>query len=172
MLETVPVTSLTEKQRRSFSCGVDALDDYIKQFAKGNHTKNIGKTFALLEDNETVIGYYTTSMGSIDFLSLPEKFRIRLPRYPIPIARIARLAVDIKHQGQGWGEFLLIDALHRVRNAASLVAAFGVVVDAKDEKAKAFYMQFGFITFADNHLCLFLPMDAIPILNPRRHSSP
>lgn len=96
MQETIPVTSLTEKQRRNFSCGVDALDDYFRQFSKGNHTKNIGKTFALLED-ESVVGYYTTSMGSVDFNSLPEESKKRLPRYPIPIARIARLAVDVKY---------------------------------------------------------------------------
>lgn len=162
MYETVPITRLTEKQRRSFSCGTEALDDYFKQFAKGNHVKNIGKTFVLLEDNEAVIGYYTTSMGSIDFLSLPQEFRARLPRYPIPIARIARLAVNVKWQKQGWGEFLLVDALHRIREAASLIAAFGVIVDAKDETAKAFYTKFGFTAFADNSLCLFLPMDSIP----------
>lgn len=164
MLETIPVTHLTEKQRRSFTCGVEALDDYFKRFSKGNHTKNIGKTFVLLEDNDEVIGYYTTSMGHVDFLSLPQELRERLPKYPIPIARIARLAVNIKKQRQGWGEFLLVDALHRIRDAASLVAAFGVVVDAKDQHAKSFYMKFGFKDFFDNHLCLFLSLDSIPSL--------
>ena len=164
MQETIPVTNLTDKQRRSFSCGVIALDDYFKQFAKGNHTKNIGKTFVLLKDNNTVIGYYTTSMGCVDFLTLPQELRTRLSKYPIPVARIARLAVDIKNQGQGWGEFLLVDALKRIRSAASVVAAFGVIVDAKDEKAKAFYTRYGFMSFPDNKLCLFLPIDSIPNL--------
>lgn len=159
---TIPIIDLTEKQRRNFSCGVAPLDDYIKQFAKGNHVKSLGKTFALLDDDESVVGYYTTSMGSVDFQSLPLSFQTRLPKYPIPIARIARLAVDVKKQGQGWGEFLLVDALHRIKEAASLVAAFGVVVDAKDQKAKEFYTRFGFTAFFDNHLCLFLPINAIP----------
>lgn len=158
MHETIPVTDLTEKQRKSFSCGIVPLDDYFKQFAKGNHVKNIGKTFVLLGDDDFVIGYYTISMGSVDFFSLPQAVRTRLPRYPVPVARIARLAVDIKKQRQGWGEFLLIDALHHIFKASSLVAAFGVVVDAKDEKAKAFYTRFGFTAFEDNHLCLFLPL--------------
>jgi hypothetical protein len=57
-----------------------------------------------------------------------------------------------------------VDALHRIRNASSLIAAFGVVVDAKDEKAKAFYMRFGFTAFSDNNLCLFLPVVSIPNL--------
>lgn len=161
MPETIPVTNLTEKQRRNFSCGVVALDDYFKQFAKGNHVKNIGKTFVLLGDNDFVIGYYTISMGSIDFSSLPEDFRARLPKYPVPVARIARLAVNVKNQGQGWGKFLLVDALHHIQYAASLIAAFGIVVDAKDEKAKTFYMRFGFKAFVDNNLCLILPIDSI-----------
>lgn len=160
MQETIPITSLTEKQRRSFSCGVEALDDYFKRFAKGNHVKNIGKTFALLDDE--VVGYYTTSMGSIDFLYLPQELRERLSKYPIPVARIARLAVNTKKQRQGFGEFLLVDALHRIRDAASLVAAYGVLVDAKDEKAKTFYMRFGFTPFTDHHLCLFLSLNSIP----------
>ncbi len=161
MLETIPVTNLTEKQRRSFSCGVVALDDYFKQFAKGNHIKNIGKTFVLLGKDNVVIGYYTISMGSVDFSSLPEEFCARLPKYPIPVARIARLAVNVKNQGQGWGKFLLVDAFRHIRDAASLVAAFGIVVDAKDEKAKTFYMRFGFRSFVDNNLCLILPISTI-----------
>lgn len=76
-------------------------------------------------------------------------------------ARIAKLAVSTDKQRQGRGEFLLVDALHRIRNAASLVAAFGVVVDAKDERAKAFYLRFGFTAFTDNNLSLFLPLGSI-----------
>ncbi len=162
MYETIPVTRLTDGQRRTFSCGVEALDDYFKRFAKGNHLKNIGKTFVLLEGEQEVIGYYTTSMGSIDFASLPENLCARLPKYPIPIARIARLAVAQTKQRQGWGEFLLVDALHRILEASLAVAAFGVVVDAKDEKAKNFYLRFGFTPFVDHPLCLFLPVGSIP----------
>jgi len=159
--ETLPVTKLTEKQRRNFSCGILGLDEYFKQFAKGNHVKNIGKTFVILDEDATVIGYYTTSMGSVDFSSLPMDLRAKLPKYPIPVARIARLAVDIKHQNFGWGEFLLVDALHRIREASHLIAAFGVVVDAKNERAKGFYKRFGFKEFHDENLCLFLPMGTI-----------
>lgn len=162
MLNTIPVTELTEKQRRNFSCGVDALDTYFKQYSKGNHIKNIGKTFVLLDDKAAVIGYYTTSMGSVNFNTLPKEISARLPKYPIPVALLARLGVDVKKQGQGWGEFLLMDALNRIRDAASVVAACDVVVDAKDEKAKTFYTKFGFISLADNNFSLFLSIDSIP----------
>jgi ribosomal protein S18 acetylase RimI-like enzyme len=159
---TIPVTDITDRQRRNFSCGVDALDDYLKRYSKFNHVNNIGKTFVLLDDGD-VSGYYTTSMGNANFSSIPLEFRKRLPKYPVPFARIARLAVYIKKQKQGWGEFLLTDALHRIHEANSLVAAYGVVVDAKDENAKSFYLKFGFVPFNDSDLCLFLPIASIPL---------
>lgn len=161
MLQNIPITQVSEKQKENFSCGVSALDVYLRQFAKGIHVKNIGKTFVLLEHDKSVIGYYTTSMGSVNFMSLPPELSAKLPRYPIPIARIARLAVDTKQQGQQWGKFLLVDALCRICEAAYHIGAVGVVVDAKDKKAKAFYSGFGFISFADNDLCLFLPMEQV-----------
>ncbi len=162
MHQTIPVTQLTEKQRRTFSCGIEPLDEYFKQFSKANHIKNIGKTFALLDANDNVIGYYTISMGSVDFHSLPEEVRFKIPKYPIPVAKIARLAVSSKLQRRGWGEFLLVDALHRIRDVANLIAAYGIVVDAKNESAKAFYTRFGFFPFVDKELCLFLPISSIP----------
>ncbi len=115
----------------------------------------------MLLQEAVVIGYYTISMGSVDFSSLPQEYSLRLPKYPIPIARIARLAVNSKKQGQGWGEFLLVDAIHRIRDAASVIAAFAVIVDAKDEQAKAFYVHYGFTAFTDNDLCLFLPIASL-----------
>ena len=161
MHEIVPVTHLTENQRRTFSCGIVPLDEYFKQFSKGNHLKNIGKTFVLVEDKTIVIGYYTLCMGNIDFRLLPKDFCTKLPKYPIPIARMARLAVNVGHQRKRWGEFLLVDALRRIKQASASIAAFGVVVDAKDEQAKAFYLRFGFKSFSDNDLCLFLPIEDI-----------
>lgn len=161
MYKTIPVTDLTENQRRNFSCGREALDTYFKQFSKGNHLKNIGKTFVLLGDDKKVIGYYTISMGSIEFEEIPAEYNLKLPKYPIPIARIARLAVSFSEQGKSWGERLLMDAIDRVRDASSLVAAYGIVVDAKDEKAKSFYMHYGFRSFSNYELCLFLPIWSI-----------
>lgn len=163
MTDTIPVTSTSDKLRRGFSSGVQELDTYFHQYAKGNHTKNIGKTFVLLENQKSIIGYYTTSMGSIDFHSLPDKFS-NFPKYPIPIARLARLAVSIEKQGQGWGKILLMDSLARIRDAAALVAAVGIVVDAKNQNVRNFYLKFGFMPFKNSENGLFLPIESINLI--------
>ena len=156
MLKTVPITEITPSQYKDFVCGIPALDEYLKRYAKGNHRKNLGKTFALLLEQE-VAGYYTLSMGNIEFQFIPKLWQSRLPKYPLPMARIGRLAVLSKTKGQGLGQFLLIDALHRIWAASNTVAAYAVVVDAKDANAAAFYQHFGFVSFEDP-LTLFLPL--------------
>jgi GNAT superfamily N-acetyltransferase len=157
MLATVPITDVNPGQYKGFACGTSVLDEYLKRYAKGNHRKNIGKTFVLIQNLE-VVGYYSLSMGSIEFQYLPKNWQSRLPKYPVPIARIGRLAVAIKAKGQGLGKFLLIDAFHRVRNASMNVAAYATIVDAKDVNAAKFYLHFGFIPFENEPLTLFLPL--------------
>ncbi len=85
----------------------------------------------------------------------------RLPRYPVPVALLGRLGVDRRWSGQGLGSALLIDALRRVRVASDTLAVYAVVVDAKDERARAFYRRFGFIELPDSAMRLFLPMSTI-----------
>ena len=85
----------------------------------------------------------------------------RLPRYPVPVALLGRLGVDRRRSGQGLGSALLIDALRRVRVASDTLAVYAVVVDAKDERARAYYKRFGFIELPDSAKRLFLPMSTI-----------
>ena len=129
--------------RASFDCGEPLLNTYLKQFARQHAKKNISKTFVLLSTDspDKIIGFYTLSTGGIvrEQLSLPDRYK--LPNYPIPIARIGRLAVDKSVQGQGLGEELLKNALHRCVTLSKEIGLYGVVVDAKHEKAKAFYLK-------------------------------
>lgn len=144
---------------KEFSCGNNELDSYLKEFARQNHKKGIGKSFlAMLEDR--VIGYYTISMASIEFREVPEVYNKGLPKYPTPVAKIGRLAVDIKFQGKKIGTALLIDALKKILEASKIIAACAVIVDAKNGSAKKFYSGFGFITYKDN-LSLYLPMKTV-----------
>jgi len=94
---------------------------------------------------------------------LPPEHAKRLPRYDlIPAALIGRLARDQCVRGQGVGELLLADAVRRVVSAASTLSVFAIVVEAKDEPAAAFYRDFGFLTFPNRPLRLFIPVaDAI-----------
>jgi len=108
-----------------------------------------------------VIGYYSLSAGSLAAADLPVEIRCRLPRYPVPVALLGRLAVDKSYQGQGFGAVLVADALQRIALASQLMAVYAVVVDALNANAAKFYRQFGFIQLPSQALKLFLPMDTV-----------
>lgn len=149
--------------KNAFDCGVPKLNDYLKQYAGQNDRKGIAKTFVaiLKEDGNEVVGYYTISMSSITFDSLPEQLRKRLPRYPVPAMLIGQLAVDTSMQGRGLGKRLLMDALSKAVRLADEVGIFAVRVDALDDESKQFYLKYGFIPLIDYEFSLLLPMATI-----------
>ena len=113
----------------------------------------------------TILGYYTLSSYGIDVGELPVEIAKKLPRYPlIPATLLGRLAVDQRHHGQGIGEFLLLDALHRAHEHADDIAAAAVIVDAIDPAAARFYQRFGFLPFPSMSSRLFLPMKTVAAL--------
>jgi len=160
MSEIAAITEVSASSYKSFSCGVEALDEYLKRYARGNHKKGIGTTFVLIEEEE-VAGYYTISMGAIEFRSIPFVYQSGVPKYPTPIARIGRLAVASHKKGKKLGRILLMDAVCRIWNAAQSVAAYGIVVDAKNEEVAGFYQHFGFVRFDDASLSFFLPFSFV-----------
>lgn len=95
-------------------------------------------------DLPAVVGFYTLSMCSLERDEVPDAQRKRLPAYPMPVALIGRFATDGRVQRQGFGEVLLRDALARIAASAQLIACFGVIADAKNERAEAFYARRGF----------------------------
>ena len=145
--------------RNLFSCGVQALDDYLKSFALQNDKKRIATTYVMLDDKR-VIGYYTLSNASVTLSDLPEVIAKKLPAYPVPAIRIGRFAVDQDFHRQGVGEHLLIDALQRVVDASKISASFAVIVDAK-EQSIGFYKKYGFISLKQDPQTLFLPTKTI-----------
>lgn len=157
------VNVLNNKHNRTnFDCGEIVLNDYLQKLA-GQHSKsNISKTFIATTSNdpEKIVGFYTLSAGSISFDSLPQQLN-KLPRYPIPILRIGRLAVDKSCQKQGIGEYLLMDALYRCASHAQEIGMVGVVVDAKNETAKNFYLKYGFYELTNSPLTLIIPTQDI-----------
>lgn len=111
---------------------------------------------ALDGDGATVTGFVTVSAGQIATASLPAQSK--LPRHPAPILRIGRLAVDVRHQGKGTGQNLLAFALRLAVEFSQRAGLYAVVVDAKHDKAKAFYTKLGFIDCMDSPLSLYLPV--------------
>jgi GNAT superfamily N-acetyltransferase len=149
----------TRHSRDQFDCGKHSLNDYLKRFARQNDDKGLGRTYVAVssEDETTVYGYYTLSSGTIQFDTIPEK----LPRYPIPVVLLARLAVDQSVGGQGFGRILLTDALRRSIRLADQLGIYAVEVQALDETAKAFYLKFGFKELSDDQFHLYIAMKTL-----------
>ena len=148
--------------RNAFSCGSEPLDRYLRQQASQDISKQTPIVYVFTPDGAQVAGYYTLSQFGIDLASLPEDLAKRLPRYPlVPATMLGRLAVDLSFRGKAIGETLLLDALLRALELSQRIASTGVVVDAKDEIAAAFYERYGFTRFRDFETRLFLPMKAI-----------
>lgn len=151
--------------RSSFDCGEDQLNNFLKAKARQNQSLNFNKTFVAIQTGDKakrVLGFYSLSMGEIELTSLPENLSKKLPKHPVPVARMGRLAVDNSTKGQGLGKFLLVDAMKRVQSASELVGVYALLVDAKDNNAKSFYKKYGFIELADEPMALFLPLTSFP----------
>ena len=131
--------------RSVFSCGADELDTYIRHQASQDAKRNLTRVFAAVADGE-VVGFYTLSAASLACGELPSAQARKLPRYPVPVVLIGRLAVDRRWQGRELGAHLLIDALVRTALASESVGVHGIIVDARDDDAARFYRKYGFIS--------------------------
>ncbi len=145
--------------RASFSCGEPSLDRYIRRQASQDARRRVARVFVTPgEPPERIAGYYTLTAASFEKDDLPAEVARRLPHYPVPAAVIGRLAVDLRSQGSGLGEVLLLDAIHRIVRAGDTIGVYAVVVDALHERAGAFYERYGFLPFPSRPLRLYLPL--------------
>jgi GNAT superfamily N-acetyltransferase len=148
--------------RAAFSCGNASLDSFLKDLAGQYEKRRLGKTFvAVREGQGLVCGYYTSAAGSLDLSVLPEKQRKKLPKHPLPTVHLGRLAVDQSHQGQRLGETLLFHFLRSALDAANTMGVYAVDVRATDDKARDFYLKYGFLSLQDLPLHLYLPMKTV-----------
>jgi GNAT superfamily N-acetyltransferase len=146
--------------RTTFACGKPPLDHFIQHLVGQYEKRNLGRTYVAVRPGEKrVSGYYTLASSAIAFQDLPEPTARKLPKHPVPVILLARLAVDRQSQGQGLGEALLIAALGRCLDMADKIGVHAVEVDAIDQQAKAFYEKYGFIALPNKELHLFLPID-------------
>jgi GNAT superfamily N-acetyltransferase len=136
-----------EDPASGFHCGKHPLDDFFARHALDNDRQGLGKTY-VLRDGDAVLGFYTLSMADVEAEVAGRALKVRLPRYPLPVALLGRLAVHQDSQGKGIGAGLLRDALRRVNDLADQIGCLGVIVDAKDEDAERFYAQCGFVAVA------------------------
>ncbi|MEZ9421319.1 GNAT family N-acetyltransferase [Vibrio breoganii] len=152
-------TVLLEKakhDRSRFNCGIKALNNYLTVMASQQAKKDNTRTFVLEDDNNSshIIGFYTLTMTPIDLKALPNKLQ-KKHQSSTSGGLIARLAVDERYKGKGFGEWLLIDSLRKLLAASDSVGFPIIIVDAKDG-AKDFYERYGFRAFQDAENKLFI----------------
>jgi GNAT superfamily N-acetyltransferase len=149
-------------ERAAFTCGKPALDDFLRSLVTQYEKRNLGRTYvAVRAGDPRVLGYYTLASGAVPFQDLPAPAARKLPKHPVPVILLARLAVDQGVQGQGLGEALLFDALRRCLEISEGLGSHAVEVDAIDDAAKAFYRKYGFVSLQDSERHLYLPVATI-----------
>jgi GNAT superfamily N-acetyltransferase len=149
--------------RKAFDCGESSLNEYLRCFARQNHESGGAKTFVAVapEKPARILGYYSLSPASLGYARAPEILRRGLGRYEVPVYRLGRLAVDRGAQGRGLGGQLLIAACARCLLVAAHVGGVALLIDAKSDRAKAWYLGFGAVPLADAPGSLVLPLATV-----------
>lgn len=148
--------------RSTFDCGHDALNLYLAKTASQHEKRNVTRSFCAVR-SARIVGFYSLTNASVDIAALSPEIlrRYRLPTHALPVVRLGRLAVDRHFQRQGIGARLLVDAMQKVLSVAEVSGCVGLVVDAKDRVAAAYYTAFGFRAAPENSLILFMPLPEI-----------
>jgi len=156
-----PITK--KHDREAFDCGEEALNEFLRRYARKSHELGGAKTFLAVDDaaDKAILGFYSLSPASVDYARTPELPRRGLAKHDVPGFRLARLAVDRKMQGQGLGGQLLLAAGRRCLLAATEIGGVVLVIDAKNERVAGWYASYGAVPLLDAPLCLMLPLATI-----------
>jgi GNAT superfamily N-acetyltransferase len=138
-----------------FDCGQEGLNRFLTRFAFINQPADSSQTYVGLADRN-VIGFYTLVVSEVSYEDSPERLRKGLPRHPVPLMLLARLAVSKAWKSRGIGGGLLKDAMLRTVRAAEIGGIRALAAHAKDDKARAFYEHFGFLSSPTDPLHLFV----------------
>lgn len=148
--------------RAGFDCGSEPLNAFLKQTARQHAERGISRTYVLVEEDAPaqILGFFSLNLCQIKSEALtPEEAR-RLPR-DVSGVRLGRLAVAKAFQRQGIGKLLLVGAMGKFMEIFDAAGGIGLFVDAKDQEARRYYEQFGFVSLPSNELELFLPVRTI-----------
>lgn len=150
----------SDLDRTTFDSGSEPLNKYFHQQVGQDVKRNMAACFIAVDEALNIAGYYTLAAASIPLNDLPSDLLKKLPRYPsVTAIKMRRLAIDVKFQRQRLGAALLADGLERASNTE--IAAYALIVDAKDKKAADFYSHYDFITLPDSPFTLFLPLATV-----------
>jgi ribosomal protein S18 acetylase RimI-like enzyme len=150
--------------RDGFDCGSEPLNLFLRQTARQHAERGISRTFVLVDEDapapKPVIGFFSLNLCQIKSESLSAGEAKKLPR-DVSGIRLGRLAVAKAYQKQGIGKALLVAAMGKFIEIFDAAGGIGLFVDAKDQEAKRYYEQFGFVALPSNELELFLPVRTI-----------
>lgn len=146
-------------RREDFDCGNSLLNDWFRLRATQWQRKGLARCYvATRSDSSLALGFHALSGHHVSYGALPSDLAKGMPRIDVPVILIGRLAVDLRFQGDGLGRHLLMDALARSLRLSHLLGIRAVEVDAIDDRARAFYLQYGFRSLEDDPGHLFLPL--------------
>jgi len=150
--------------REGFDCGSEPLNAFLKQTARQHAERGISRTFVIVEEDaappKKVLGFFSLNICQLKAEVLAAEDARRLPRN-VPGVRLGRLAVAKECQRQGIGKALLIAAMRKFIEIFETAGGIGLFVDAKDQEAKRYYGQFGFVSLPSNEREMFLPVKTI-----------
>jgi ribosomal protein S18 acetylase RimI-like enzyme len=158
--------------RKNFHCATGGLGDYLRERARQDVKRRAAAVFVAVNPvaPDAVLGYYTLTSLSLKLTDISAHHQRKLARYPdVGVTLLGRLAVDVSCQGQHLGEFLLLDALHRVIATSSTIATVALVVDTLDD-SKSFYIRYGFTHLRDQRY--WLPLESVRDLMQTPGSAP
>ena len=156
---SAPAPLSSEHDLSGFDCGEPALNDWLRHRALKNESR-FSRTYVVCEGNR-VVAYFCISAGAVQRATAPGKVRRNAPD-TIPVSVIGRLAVSRDHAGKGLGADILSDALRRIAVASQSIGIGAVLVHAKDNAAKHFYMKCAeFIEYPEDSRTLFLPIETV-----------
>jgi GNAT superfamily N-acetyltransferase len=148
--------------RSAFDCGDRELNDFLLRYARQSHDQGAAKTFlAIADDTEAILGFYSLAPASLAYHRAPDAVRRGLARHEVPGFRLARIAIDRAQQGQGLGGQLLLAAGRRCLMVAAAVGGTIVIIDAKTDRAAAWYASYGALPLLDAERTLVLPLATI-----------
>jgi len=155
-----------------FQSGEPPLDEWLRRRARANQVSGATRTYVVCEGTSKVIAYYALASGVITTTNAPGRFRRNMPD-PIPVAVLARLAVDVSWQGKGLGRAMFRDAAQRVAQAAELIGIRGIVVHAISENAMRFYLSLGFAASRHEPMTLMVTLaDVLDVLRIHTNKKP
>jgi GNAT superfamily N-acetyltransferase len=146
--------------RKTFDCGDAAMNDFLQRYARQSHESGAAKTFLAIDnvDNKSILGFYSLAPGALAYADTPETVRRGLARHDVPGFRLARIAVDLRWQGQGVGGQVLAAAARRCLRVADEIGGVVLIIDAKNGRAAGWYASYGALPLSNKPLTLVMSL--------------